>query len=306
MTWVQPASASISGLISPVNAPFAAPWQSCPPRAMPLPAIRPPTVVSMVAGGPTRSWQPGPSLPAETIRWARACASAELSSRNPFIFQLPATSFVRTAMLRPHGSVSIFCLQHHIGMRAGQPARAVTMRPPASMLQAIRSRAGSLVVKALFGLLILTFGVWGIGDIFRNRSTDTVIVTVGDQKIHGEELQAAVRRELDRLREQFGAAIDLQQAKKLGIVDTILEALIDRSVADQEAARLRLDVSDEVIRDPVTDNPRLPSPDGSFDRALFNAVLAQNRLNEDQFVAMMRRDIPRNDLLQALKAGAAA
>jgi len=174
------------------------------------------------------------------------------------------------------------------------------------MLQAIRSRAGSLVVKALFGLLILTFGVWGIGDIFRNRPTDTVIVTVGDQKIHGEELQAAVRRELDRLREQFGAAIDLQQAKKLGIVDTILEALIDRGVADQEAARLRLDVSDEVIRGAVTDNPRFRAPDGRFDRALFNAVLAQNRLNEDQFVAMMRRDIPRNDLVQALTAGAAA
>ena len=78
------------------------------------------------------------------------------------------------------------------------------------MLQAIRSRAGSLVVKALFGLLILTFGVWGIGDIFRNRPTDTVIVTVGDHSIRGEELQAAVRRELDRLREEFAAAVDLQ------------------------------------------------------------------------------------------------
>ena len=35
------------------------------------------------------------------------------------------------------------------------------------MLQAIRSKAGSFVVKLLFALLILTFGVWGIGDIFR-------------------------------------------------------------------------------------------------------------------------------------------
>ncbi len=174
------------------------------------------------------------------------------------------------------------------------------------MLQAIRSKAGSIVVKVLFGLLILTFGVWGIGDIFRNRPTDTVIVTVGDQKIHGEELQAAVRRELDRLRQEFAAAVDVQQAKNMGIVDTILEALIDRSVAEQEAAKLRLDVSDEVIRAAVTDNPRFRAPDGRFDRALFNAVLAQNHLNEDQFVAMMRRDIPLNDLLQALTAGAAA
>jgi len=174
------------------------------------------------------------------------------------------------------------------------------------MLQAIRSRAGSFVVKVFFGLLILTFGVWGIGDIFRNRPAERVVATVGDQSIRAEELQAALRPALERLSARLGSAIDLQQAKKLGIVDEVLEELIERSLADQEAARLRLDISDEVIRNAVTDNPRFRTPDGRFDRALFNAVLAQNRLSEDQFVAMMRRDIPRNDLFQALTAGAAA
>ena len=108
------------------------------------------------------------------------------------------------------------------------------------MLQAIRSRAGSFVVKGLFGLLILTFGIWGIGDIFRNRPTDTVVATVGDESIRAEDLQSALRPALERLSTRFGSAIDLQQAKKLGVIDEILEELIDRSLLDQEAARLRL------------------------------------------------------------------
>jgi len=54
------------------------------------------------------------------------------------------------------------------------------------MLQAIRSRAGSLVVKVLFFLLILTFMAWGIGDIFSNLSTDRVVASVGDQSIRAE------------------------------------------------------------------------------------------------------------------------
>ena len=174
------------------------------------------------------------------------------------------------------------------------------------MLQAIRSRAGSLVVKGLFGLLILTFGIWGIGDIFRNRPTDTVIVTIGDQSIRAEDLQAAVRRELERLSARFGGAIDIQQAKKLGIIDDVLDELIDRSLLDQEAARLRLEVSDEVIRNAITDNPKFRTPDGQFDHALFNAVLAENHLTEDQFVTLMRRDIPRGDLRQAVVLGAVA
>jgi len=174
------------------------------------------------------------------------------------------------------------------------------------MLQAIRSKAGSFVVKGLFVLLILTFGIWGIGDIFRNRPNDTVIAKVGDQSIRAEDLQAAMRRELERLSARFGAAIDIQQAKKLGIIDNVLDELIDRLLLEQEAARLRLEVSDDVIRNATTDNPNFRTPDGHFDRALFDATLAQNHLTEDQFVTLMRHDIPRDELLQAVTLGAAA
>ncbi|MFB3151038.1 MAG: SurA N-terminal domain-containing protein, partial [Alphaproteobacteria bacterium] len=34
------------------------------------------------------------------------------------------------------------------------------------MLQALRKQTGSWVVKILLGLLILSFAVWGINDIF--------------------------------------------------------------------------------------------------------------------------------------------
>ena len=171
------------------------------------------------------------------------------------------------------------------------------------MLQAIRSKAGSFVVKGLFGLLIVIFGIWGIGDIFRTRSTDTVIATVGDQSIQAEDLQAAMRRELENLSARAGGPIDIQQLKKFGVVDSVLGDLIDRRLLSQETARMRLEVSDEVIRNAITDNPKFRSPDGHFDRAIFNATLAQNRFSEDQFVALVRREIPSGDLVQALTVG---
>jgi peptidyl-prolyl cis-trans isomerase D len=174
------------------------------------------------------------------------------------------------------------------------------------MLQAIRSKAGSFVVKVLFGLLILSFGVWGIGDIFRNHGTDTTVATVGGQSIPAEDLQNALRPVLDRLSVRFGGAVTMEQAKQLGVVDDALRQLIDRSLGDQEARRLRLDVSDEVIRDEIVANPNFRRSDGRFDRNLFGQVLAANHLTEDQFVAMLRRDVPRADLFQAVMAGAAA
>src|SRR6516225_9995654 len=106
---------------------------------MPLPASTLPTVVSKLAGGQMSSWQPGPPPPATMVRWARLRASAAPSSRSPFIFQLPATSFVRTAMLRPHGRISISGPRsyRHAGGSTCLPAKteAICLHAPSDSLQ---------------------------------------------------------------------------------------------------------------------------------------------------------------------------
>ena len=93
------------------------------------------------------------------------------------------------------------------------------------MLQALRSTVGSWIVKILFVLLILSFGVWGIGDIFRGR-TDTTAAEVGDVKISTVELDNAFRQEVNRLRQMLGGQIDAEQAKALGLVNQTLDQLI--------------------------------------------------------------------------------
>ncbi len=174
------------------------------------------------------------------------------------------------------------------------------------MLQAIRSKAGSVVVKALFALLILTFGIWGIGDIFRNRPTDTTIATIGGQRIDAAELQTALQPALERLSTQLGTQVDLRQAKQMGVVEQVLGQLIDDSLLDEEAQRMQLDVSDGVIRDAITENPMFRRPGGAFDRNEFDALLAANHMTEAQYVERLRREIPRSELLQAITAGVAA
>ncbi len=174
------------------------------------------------------------------------------------------------------------------------------------MLQAIRSRAGSVVVKGLFALLILTFGIWGIGDIFRNRPTDTAVAAVGGQSIDAEALQTALQPALERLSTQLGTQVDLRQAQQMGVVDRVLGELVDYSLLDQEAGRMQLDVSDGVIRDAITQDPMFHGAGGVFDRSAFNALLAANHMTEPQYIERLRREIPRENLMLAVTAGAAA
>jgi peptidyl-prolyl cis-trans isomerase D len=175
-----------------------------------------------------------------------------------------------------------------------------------AMLQSIRSKAGSLFVKVLFGLLIVTFGIWGIGDIFRNRSTDTTIATVGSESIDAATLQNALQPALERLSQRLGTQVDLHQAKQMGVVRQVLDGLIDDSLFDQEAKRLQLDVSNAVIRDVITQDPAFRSPGGGFDRNAFNTLLAANHISEAQYVERVRHEIARDDLLLSITAGVAA
>jgi len=174
------------------------------------------------------------------------------------------------------------------------------------MLQAIRTRAGGIIVKVLFGLLIISFGYWGIytrGPLSQDKSSDAVVATVGDREIRADEVQASLQPLLERMRAQMGGTLDAEAIKKRGIVDAVVGQLVDRDLLGQEVSHLRLDLSDDVIRNAITTNPAFAGPNGSYSHDQLNQVLAANRMTEDELIARLRQDIARGDLLQSMTAG---
>lgn len=172
------------------------------------------------------------------------------------------------------------------------------------MLQAIRSRASSFVVKILFGVLVISFGVWGIGDIFRNRGTDTTVATVGDRKIDVQTLNRAVQQDAERWRQALrGATLDNEQLKQLGIVDTALQRLIDGQLTDLEINHLGLDVGDQTVDNLIRANKGFQNPQGQFDPGLYLQFVEAQHMTPPQFKAELRRDIERQNLEDALAAG---
>jgi peptidyl-prolyl cis-trans isomerase D len=174
------------------------------------------------------------------------------------------------------------------------------------MLQAIRSKATGIVVQVLFGLLILTFALWGIGDIFRGRSTDTTVATVGGLKISAEEVSEELRHQLERLRQQTGASLTQDQIKELDLVNTTLDSVIDRHLLDREAARLGLAVNDDAVRQAIVGNPSFRGSDGAFDRNVYAQLLAANQMTDQQFETMLRGELIRGMIIDPVTAGAGA
>jgi peptidyl-prolyl cis-trans isomerase D len=174
------------------------------------------------------------------------------------------------------------------------------------MLQAIRSRASGIVVQALFGLLILTFGLWGIGDIFRGRGADTSVATVGDVKIDATEVSAALRRQVDRMRQALNTSLTDEQIKQLGLLDTTLDEVINQHLLDLEAQRLGLAVNDDAVRQAIVDNPAFRGASGQFDRNIYLQLLQSNQMTDQQYEALLRTDLIRNRIVATVADGAGA
>ena len=162
------------------------------------------------------------------------------------------------------------------------------------MLQAIRSKAGSLVVKVLFAVLIVAFGFWGIGSWINDRNVDNTIATVGRVKIPAEQLTAAVRAQVQNLRQTYGPSFDIEQAKQLGIVSDQLDQLIDDSLVNQEVGRLQLAVGDDAVRALILGNPTFAGPGGQFDRLRYQQILRGSRMSEGQYEASVRNQVVRD------------
>jgi peptidyl-prolyl cis-trans isomerase D len=171
------------------------------------------------------------------------------------------------------------------------------------MLNVLRKQAGSWIVKALLLLLVVSFAIWGIGDVFFGSAQNPAVATVGDNEISSDELANAFNRSVQSLQQRIGAPIDREQAIQLGVMQQSLQDLIARRLLVLRARDMGLTVTDDDLRALVTSDPAFQTA-GRFDRERFDQLLRANGLTEEGYLVSLRQDVMRNTLTEGL-AGAA-
>ena len=175
------------------------------------------------------------------------------------------------------------------------------------MLALFRRHLNSWVARLFFILLIGTFVLWGVGDVFRTLGGDDgSIATVGGRKIPMAEAQEAYRRQLAQVTRMFGGKIEPTAQMRRGIAAQAIEQLVTQSALNAYVADMGLGVSDTALRQAVFDIPAFKGQSGQFDRTRFDTVLRNNGLTEPRFMGMVREDLMQRQLTAAARAGIAA
>lgn len=169
------------------------------------------------------------------------------------------------------------------------------------MLQNIRKYSNNFLIKLLLGLLIISFLVWGIGDILRSASKDYVAVIDGDQYISVVDFVEAKKKQLQQLRTVY-PNISPEQIKALNLNNSILSQLITNRLLEIEAENLGILIDDSIVLNIITKNQAFFGENGKFDQGLFKKILAYNNIPESDYVSQLKNELAVKMLTESLSA----
>jgi peptidyl-prolyl cis-trans isomerase D len=174
------------------------------------------------------------------------------------------------------------------------------------MLRGLRKASsnwlGKAVMAAVVGFLVISFAIWGIGDIFRGFGRSTV-AKVGGTEVTVEQFRVFYNERLQQIARQVGRPVTMDQARAMGLDRAVLGQLISEILLDERARKLGLNVSDAEVSRRITTDPAFQGPNGQFDRFRFEQMIRSAGYTEARFVAERRREMLRNQLQQTVTSG---
>ena len=174
------------------------------------------------------------------------------------------------------------------------------------MLRGIRKASsnwlGKAVMAVVMGVLIVSFAVWGIADIFKGFGQSS-LAKVGRTEISTEQFRQIYMDKLQQLGRSFGRPLSSEQARAFGLDRQVLQQTISEAALDEEARRMGLAQSQEETMRIIYNDPNFKGLGGAFDPARFQATIRQFGYTEQRYLAEQRRVGLRRQIVGTVAAG---
>ncbi len=170
------------------------------------------------------------------------------------------------------------------------------------MRKASSNWVGKTVMTVMFGVLIVSFGMWGIADVFKGSSRSAV-ATVGNTEISAEQFRNIYTDRLQQIGRQFGRPLTMDQARAFGLDRQVLQQTVAEAAIDEDAKSKGLGQSDADVLRAISNDPNFKGLDGNFDPARFTATIRQFGFTEPRYIAEQKRVSMRRQITGTIAAG---
>jgi len=170
------------------------------------------------------------------------------------------------------------------------------------MRKASSNWLGKTVMSVMFGVLIISFGVWGIADIFKGFGQSS-LAKVGSTEITTEQFRNLFTDRLQQIGRRFGRPLTMEQARQFGLDRQVLQDVVSDAALDETARRMGLGQSDADIVRAIQNDPAFKGLDGKFEHERFVQTIRQAGYTEQRYIAEQRKAATRRQLTGTIVAG---
>jgi peptidyl-prolyl cis-trans isomerase D len=157
------------------------------------------------------------------------------------------------------------------------------------MLDFLRKRKRSWIITFLLGLIIVVFVAFYGGTKYQDSSV-TDIGTVNGETITQRELARRYQQELNRYREIFKGSLTPEMVKSLNLEAMIIDDLVNKKLALQEARRLGISITDDELAESIAKIPEFQI-NGRFNKERYLQLLGANRFSPAEFEDQQREQL---------------
>lgn len=169
------------------------------------------------------------------------------------------------------------------------------------MMDNLRTAANSVVLKIIFGIIIVSFILTGVSGYLIGGSSNYA-AKVNDQEIGRSQFENAVASERNRMQQQLGDQFSELAANEnymKTMRQQVLNRLIDESLLDQYARELGLSVSDAQVKQAIFQTQAFQT-NGKFDNERFGGIVSQMGMTTDQYAQALRNQLTTQQLINAV------
>jgi len=169
------------------------------------------------------------------------------------------------------------------------------------MMDNLRTAANSLVLKIIFGIIIVSFILTGVSGYLIGGSANYA-AKVNDQEISRGQFENAFAGERNRMQQQLGdqfSELAANEGYMKNLRQQTLNRLIDEALLDQYAREIGLSISDDQVKKAIFSTPAFQN-DGKFDNTRYNAIVNQMGMTPDQYAQALRNQLTTQQLINAV------
>jgi peptidyl-prolyl cis-trans isomerase D len=173
------------------------------------------------------------------------------------------------------------------------------------MLAQLRSLAKSPIVVVLLGVLMLSFLLWGVRDVFNNLNAGDAVIQAGGRTITSPRFRQMFEDELKSYGQQTGQQISVPDAVKAGLDRQVAEALATDEAFAAYLSRSGVRPSDALVVDEIRKAPRFFNPvSGAFDKdSYMKFVTQQLNMTPPEFENLLRTELAQSQFVTGVSAG---